>query len=142
MHLQSKGVTGNDSRVDPATHDPLGLTSYEVGGFYDEMFGPDGVARPSCQFLAQKLASLAAGELQRRQKAADHELLNMGITFNVYGHAAGTEKVWPFDLIPRVIDEKEWLHIEAGLKQRIRALNMFINDMYHDQLIVKDGVFP
>lgn len=142
MHFQSMGVTGNDYRVDPANHDPLGLTSYEVGGFYDEMFGPDGVARPSCQFLAQKLASLAAGELQRRQKAADHELLNMGITFNVYGHAAGTEKVWPFDLIPRVIDEKEWLHIEAGLKQRIRALNMFINDMYHDQLIVKDGVFP
>ncbi len=113
-----------------------------MSGFYDEMFGPDGVARPSCQFLAQKLASLAAGELQRRQKAADHELLNMGITFNVYGHAAGTEKIWPFDLIPRVIDEKEWLYIEAGLKQRIRALNMFINDMYHDQLIVKDGVFP
>jgi uncharacterized circularly permuted ATP-grasp superfamily protein len=60
----------------------------------------------------------------------------------VYGHEAGTEKIWPFDLIPRIIENSEWKYIEAGLKQRIRALNMFIDDMYHDQKIVRDGVFP
>jgi len=66
----------------------------------------------------------------------------MGITFNVYGHEAGTEKIWPFDLIPRIIDFAEWKFIEAGLRQRITALNLFINDMYHDQKIVRDGIFP
>ncbi|WP_409994288.1 circularly permuted type 2 ATP-grasp protein [Pirellula sp. SH-Sr6A] len=106
------------------------------------MFNERGEARAAAKFLVNKLAGLASGELQLRQKAADHELLNMGITFNVYGHAAGTEKVWPFDLIPRIIEEQEWQSIELGLKQRIRALNMFIDDMYHEQRIVKDGVFP
>ncbi len=135
-------MDGIEYRVDPSNHDPLGITSYQTNGFFDEMFDERGDARHAAKFLVNKLAGLAAGELQLRQKAADHELLNMGITFNVYGHAAGTEKVWPFDLIPRIIEEQEWLAIEAGLKQRIRALNMFIDDMYHEQRIVKDGVFP
>ena len=78
----------------------------------------------------------------RRQKAADLALLNMGITFNVYGHAAGTEKVWPFDIIPRIIEFEEWKSIERGLKQRIHALNLFIDDLYHDQKILRDGVLP
>lgn len=135
-------MDGIEYRVDPSNHDPLGITSYQTNGFFDEMFDGNGDSRPAAKFLVNKLARLASGELQLRQKAADHELLNMGITFNVYGHAAGTEKVWPFDLIPRIIEEQEWLAIEAGLKQRIRALNMFIDDMYHEQRIVKDGVFP
>jgi len=122
--------------------DPLKISQYDTKGFYDEMFTADGQARPGVEFLANKLAGLPLGELPRRQRAADHELLNMGITFNVYGHSAGTEKVWPFDLIPRVIQEEEWLYVERGLKQRIRALNMFIDDLYSDQKIVKDGVFP
>ncbi len=120
----------------------MSLRDYDTVGFYDEMFTLEGNPRPVAQRLAQRLASLDSGELQRRQKAADHELMNMGITFNVYGHEAGTEKVWPFDLIPRIIDEEEWIKIEAGLKQRIRALNMFIDDMYHDQKIIRDGVVP
>jgi uncharacterized circularly permuted ATP-grasp superfamily protein len=69
-------------------------------------------------------------------------LLNMGITFNVYGHEAGTEKIWPFDIMPRIIEAREWRGIEAGLKQRITALNLFIDDLYHDQKIVRDGVVP
>ena len=77
--------------------------------------------------------SLSDGELQRRQKAADLALLNMGITFNVYGHEAGTEKVWPFDIVPRIIDAREWDRIERGLKQRIHALNLFIDDVYNEQ---------
>ena len=120
----------------------LNVPDYDTGGFYDEMFCQDGKPRPCTQVLAQRLMTLSDGELQRRQMSADVELLNMGITFNVYGHAAGTEKIWPFDLIPRVLDDAEWQHIEAGLKQRITALNLFIDDLYHDQKIVKDGVFP
>jgi len=80
--------------------------TYETGEFYDEMFDQDGVPRPRAKMLAQRLMSLSDGELQRRQKAADLALLNMGITFNVYGHEAGTEKVWPFDIVPRILDAK------------------------------------
>ncbi len=118
------------------------LREYDTVGFYDEMFQQDGVPRPSAQRLADRLANLDSAELQRRQRAADHELMNMGITFNVYGHDAGTEKVWPFDLIPRIIELDEWNYIEKGLKQRIRALNMFIDDMYHDQRIIREGIMP
>ena len=107
------------------------LREYDTVGFYDEMFQQDGVPRPSAQRLADRLANLDSVELQRRQRAADHELMNMGITFNVYGHDAGTEKVWPFDLIPRIIELEEWNYIEKGLKQRNRALNMFNEDIYH-----------
>ncbi len=120
----------------------LRVAEYDTGGFFDEMFSADGAPRPSAQLLANRLNTLSDGELQRRQKAADLALLNMGITFNVYGHEAGTEKVWPFDLVPRIIGDQEWKFIDAGLRQRIKALNLFINDIYHDQQIVRDGVFP
>ena len=66
----------------------------------------------------------------------------MGITFNVYGHEAGTEKVWPFDLLPRIIDAHEWKTVESGLRQRIYALNLFVDDLYNDCKIVKDGKIP
>ncbi len=116
--------------------------TYETGEFYDEMFEQNGVPRPRARMLAQRLMSLSDGELQRRQKAADLALLNMGITFNVYGHEAGTEKVWPFDIVPRILDAKEWGQIERGLKQRIHALNLFIDDVYNDRRIIRDGVVP
>jgi uncharacterized circularly permuted ATP-grasp superfamily protein len=115
---------------------------YDTEGFYDEMFDHDKKPRPRAEMLAAHLRGMTDGELQLRQKSADIELLNMGITFNVYGNDAGTEKVWPFDLIPRIIEHHEWKMIEAGLKQRIIALNMFIDDMYNEQRIVCDGIFP
>lgn len=118
------------------------LREYDTVGFYDEMFLQDGSPRPSAQRLAERLANLDSAELQRRQRAADHELMNMGITFNVYGNEAGTEKVWPFDLIPRIIELDEWKNIEEGLKQRIYALNMFIADMYDEQRIIREGIMP
>lgn len=118
------------------------FSDYDTGGFYDEMFDEEGIPRGPAKLLASRLKSLSSGELQRRQKAADQALLNMGITFNVYGHQQGTEKIWPFDLIPRIIESREWKAIEAGLRQRITALNLFIHDMYHDRRIVRDGVFP
>src|SRR5262245_7371317 len=112
--------------------------TYSTDGFYDEMFSADGLPRSIAQMLVQNIESLTDGELERRQKAADLALLNMGITFTVYGHEAGTEKVWPFDIVPRIIEAGEWDHIERGLRQRITALNLFIDDIYHQQRIVKD----
>ena len=106
---------------------------YLTEGFYDEMFQADGRPRSTSAALFQRLSALSDGELQRRQKAADLTLLDMGITFNVYGHAAGTEKIWPFDLVPRIVAAAEWDFIERGLKQRIHALNLFIDDIYHEQ---------
>jgi uncharacterized circularly permuted ATP-grasp superfamily protein len=120
----------------------LSFADYDTAGFYDELLFDDGTPRPRAELLAWRLKTLSDGELARRQRAADQMLLNMGITFNVYGHTAGTEKIWPFDLIPRIIESDEWRWIEAGLKQRIRALNLFIDDMYHERRIVRDGVFP
>ncbi len=120
----------------------MNFDHYETEGFYDEMYDPHGLPRPRGEHLARRLRSLSAGELQRRQKAADLALLNMGITFNVYGHEAGEEKVWPFDIVPRIIEYDEWIQVERGLKQRIRALNLFIDDLYNDQNILRDKVIP
>ena len=119
-----------------------GFDVYNTDGFYDEMFAPDGSPRPAAQMLVERIDSFSEGELTRRQIAAEHALLRMGITFNVYADEQGVEKIFPFDLIPRIIDADEWSWIERGLKQRIHALNLFINDVYHDQKILKDGVVP
>ncbi len=126
---------------EPMTAAPV-FSTYNTDGFYDEIYDQAGQPRPEAALMASRLNALSPGELQLRQRTADHELLNMGITFNVYGHEAGTEKVWPFDLIPRIINEPEWRYIEDGLKQRITALNLFIDDIYNEQKIVRDGVFP
>src|SRR4030095_5697012 len=85
---------------------------------------------------------LPDGELLRRQRSAERALLNLGITFGVYGDTAGQERIFPFDLVPRIVAAHERSRIERGLKQRITALNLFINDVYHDQAILKDGVVP
>jgi uncharacterized circularly permuted ATP-grasp superfamily protein len=88
------------------------------------------------------IKSLAVGELLNRQKAAEQELMQQGITFNVYGEGAGVEKIFPFDIVPRIVGAGEWRRIERGLKQRIHALNLFIDDIYHEQKILKDGIIP
>src|SRR5215210_1324489 len=91
---------------------------------------------------ARRNEALPVGELRRRQQAAEKTLLQMGITFNVYGAQDGTERIWPFDLVPRIVPAYEWERIERGLKQRITALNLFIDDIYHDQKILRDKVIP
>lgn len=116
--------------------------SYQTENFYDELFYPNGQPRPGGRLLVEKINSLPPGELNQRQEAIERALLRMGITFAVYGDQAGTEKIFPFDIVPRIIEPFEWSHIEAGLKQRIMALNMFINDIYHDQEIVKEEIVP
>jgi uncharacterized circularly permuted ATP-grasp superfamily protein len=86
--------------------------------------------------------TLPPGEIERRQRSAERALMAMGITFNVYGDNEGTERIFPFDLVPRIVSAAEWRTIERGLKQRIRALNLFIDDIYHERRILKDRVIP
>ncbi len=111
-------------------------------GPYDEVFAAEGQPRPAATELASALEHLGAAELQARQDTADLDILTMGITFTVYSDGRGIDRAWPLDVIPRVIAADEWAHIEAGLIQRLIALNRFIDDIYNDQRIVADGVFP
>lgn len=120
----------------------MNFNGYDRGLFFDEMFDESNQPRMVARTLAQNIESLAPGEMLNRQRAADRALLQMGITFNVYGESAGVEKTLPFDLVPRIVSASEWERIERGLKQRIHALNLFIDDLYHDQRILKDGVVP
>ncbi len=120
----------------------VNFDGYEIGPFYDEMFEAPGVARPGTRLLLDKLRSLPPNELLTRQAAAEKIFFDLGITFSVYGHEQGTEKIFPFDIVPRVIEAEEWDHLERGLKQRIHALNLFLDDIYHDQKILRDNVVP
>ena len=118
------------------------LDGYDTGGFYDEMFDAAGQPRPEARYLLETIGSLGDGQLQRCQQAAERILVQLGITFNVYGDSAGTERPFPFDLVPRIVTSDEWDWIERGLKQRIHALNQFIADIYGPQRILKDGIIP
>ncbi|HEY4084472.1 MAG TPA: circularly permuted type 2 ATP-grasp protein [Bryobacteraceae bacterium] len=118
------------------------LDRYQTEGFYDEMFDAFGAPREGAKLLYDTIASLDDGQFLRCQRSAEQILLQLGITFNVYGDSAGAERIFPFDLIPRIVTAQEWEWIERGLKQRIRVLNTFIDDVYHDQRILKAGVIP
>jgi uncharacterized circularly permuted ATP-grasp superfamily protein len=120
----------------------MDVTSYEPGLFFDEMFDVERRPRQGCGLLARTLATLPEADLARRQRSAERAMLHMGITFSVYGHEAGTEKILPFDLVPRVVPASEWTTIARGLAQRSRALNLFIDDIYHARRVVTDGVVP
>src|SRR6266545_5515920 len=115
---------------------------YEPGPFFDEMFEAPGLPRPHYRALADRLAALSVEEFEERRHAVDVSFLNQGIGFTVYGQDEGLERIFPFDLIPRVIPGNEWNHIERGLVQRVRALNLFLNDVYHGQRILRDGRIP
>ncbi len=114
--------------------------TYDTGGFWDEMFDAEGRPRPHYLPLMRKLATLSPDEVARRQAAADRSFYGMGITFAVSHDPLGIEKILPFDLIPRIILPEEWQRIERGLEQRVRALNLFLADVYHEQRILADGV--
>jgi uncharacterized circularly permuted ATP-grasp superfamily protein len=109
---------------------------------WDEMMAAHGGPRLQAQSLYEKMEAVPREVWTARQEEADLLFLNQGITFNVYGAAEGTEKVFPYDLIPRILTSKEWTRIEAGLDQRLRALNLFLWDLYHEQDILKAGVVP
>ncbi len=116
--------------------------TYDPEDFYDELIEKDGTPRPGVQLLVDRIESLPKGDLTLKQKEAEALLLKMGITFNVYGQDEGTEKIFPFDIIPRIIPSDDWQQIESGLKQRIFALNEFLQDIYNDKKILKDKVVP
>ena len=122
---------------------PIKWKEYEVGNFYDELIQNNGKPRSYAATLANYLTSLATEELESLRAASELSIKEMGITFTVYTQEEGSiDRSWPFDIIPRIIAKSEWDRIELGLKQRVRALNLFIHDIYHEQKIVKDKVFP
>src|SRR5919202_1295114 len=104
--------------------------NYWLGGAYDEMFATEGTPRPAYRELYHRLLEMETDDLRRRQDAADLAFLNQGITFTVYGAQEGIERIWPYDLLPRIITGDEWRTIERGLAQRITALNHFLGDIY------------
>ncbi len=115
---------------------------YPLDSAFDEMRTPNGGIRPHYQALLETLASLPHEELLRRKQSADLAFLTQGITFTVYGREEGTERIFPYDLLPRLIAAKEWERIERGLTQRITALNAFLKDVYGEGKILKDKVVP
>ena len=110
--------------------------------FYDGYFDADGQARPACRGLVRQIEELGGEGLRALQGTAEVSLLNQGITFTVYADDRGTEKIMPFDILPRVVTPSEWRQVEQGLAQRLRALNRFLADIYSEQRILKDGVIP
>jgi uncharacterized circularly permuted ATP-grasp superfamily protein len=118
------------------------LMSYEANGVFDEMMAPTGQPRPHYSGVAGRLKGLHPADFVRRRRIADVSFRNQGITFTVYGDQRGVEKIMPFDLIPRIIPAYEWDTIERGLVQRITALNLFCQDVYHDQRILREGIIP
>jgi uncharacterized circularly permuted ATP-grasp superfamily protein len=120
----------------------LNFDNYEVGDFFDEMWAAPGKVRPHYESLVRRIGELKDGEIERIYQLASQTFLNQGVTFTVYSDNQGTERIFPFDPIPRIIPASEWDHIERGLVQRITALNLFLKDIYHDQKIIKDGVVP
>ena len=119
---------------------PVNYAKQAMG--YDEMFDQEGCPRPPSKNFVTRLESFSQTDLRQRQQTAELNLHNLGITFTVYGHEEGTEKIWPFDLLPRIIDADEWTQVCNGLKQRVHALNLFIDDIYNDQRIIKDKKIP
>src|ERR1700736_2480636 len=121
---------------------PAPFHEYELDDAFDEMVDASGTVRPHYRHIYEALRELTADELRRRQQIADLSFLHQGITFTVYGRDEGTERIFPNDLLPRILTNDEWVPIERGLTQRITALNLFLKDLYHEGRILNDGVVP
>ena len=128
----------------PAPASPAGelFSDYVLDRAYDEMFAASGQPRPHCQALVEDLLAASLPQLRQHQTEADKAFLTQGITFTVYGDEAGTERIFPYDLLPRIITAAEWATIERGLTQRLTAINLFLRDIYHDGRILEEGVVP
>jgi uncharacterized circularly permuted ATP-grasp superfamily protein len=121
---------------------PPPFDDYTADGFYDEMVAPDGSVRPHYARFLEHFARIDREDYETRRRTVDFAFLRQGVTFNVYGDTKGAERIFPFDLVPRIIPASEWEHLEAGLVQRITALNLYLHDIYHEQHILKDGILP
>ncbi|MBN8909983.1 MAG: circularly permuted type 2 ATP-grasp protein, partial [Rhodospirillales bacterium] len=106
------------------------------------MLRPGQPTHPALSLLLSRLAAMPIESLRRRAADAERDLLERGITFTVYSDATAIDRILPFDLIPRVLTPPEWRQIETGVIQRVRALNMFLHDIYHEQKVLKDGIIP
>lgn len=130
------------SAVPSRIHLPPSFVNYQIDTAYDEMFASPGVPREHYRAMHQTLLKLPPEQLRRSQQAADLAFLHEGITFTVYGSKEGTERIFPNDLLPRIITAREWAKIEKGLTQRLTALNLFLRDIYHEGRILSDKVIP
>jgi len=113
-----------------------------IGGVWDEMYGPDSAVRDHYRKVIDYISAESADDLNKKEELAKRLFMSQGITFTVYNSGEGIEKIFPFDIIPRIITAKEWDLVEKGIKQRLTALNLFIKDVYHNQFIIKDGIVP
>ena len=118
------------------------LEDYAPGGFYCELVGAAKLPAPHTRTVRERIDGLSLAELRRRAQAAEHELFNLGVTFTVYTDREQIDRILPFDVIPRVLSAEEWAMIERGVVQRVTALNRFIEDVYHEQRILRDGIVP
>lgn len=125
-----------------ATHRPIFSGYSTLDGTYDELFTNAGTPRPEFATTIELIDKVGVAELKIRQALASQALLTGGITFSVYSDQRGVERIFPFDVIPRLVSASDWERVERGLMQRITALNMFLQDIYSDQKILKDGVIP
>ncbi len=116
--------------------------NYNLENFHDEMFDKNGNTRNSYKIFREETEKLTYADMLNKQFAAERSLMAMGITFNVYNEDQGTERIMPVDIIPRIVEKNEWAKLEKGLTQRINALNMFLDDIYNEQKILKDGIIP
>ncbi len=122
---------------------PAGLLEdYEPGGFYCELLGAAKLPASHTRTVRERIDGLSLAELRRRAQAAEHELFNLGVTFTVYTDREQIDRILPFDVIPRVLSAAEWATIERGVVQRVTALNRFIEDVYHEQRILREGIVP
>jgi len=126
----------------PAAPRSGALAQYDAGGFYCEMTNRGSAAPAQIRDLVAHLDSFDVEQLRQRATSAEAELYNLGITFTVYSERDSIDRILPFDLIPRIITAAEWTSLEAGVRQRVAALNMFLWDIYHDQKVLRDGVIP
>ncbi|HVN64404.1 MAG TPA: circularly permuted type 2 ATP-grasp protein [Candidatus Binataceae bacterium] len=121
---------------------PVSAAYHPAEGAFDEMFRPDGSARPECSAVTEAVFGRGVDELSKIHASAERMLLRSGVTFNVYGESAGAERIFPFDVVPRAIDSPTWATLESGLIQRVKALNAFVADVYGEGNILKDGIVP
>ncbi|MCZ2723188.1 circularly permuted type 2 ATP-grasp protein [Marinomonas sp. 15G1-11] len=115
---------------------------YDSNDFFDELITESQEPRAPSKKLVNYLSSLEVDELEKRRLMAEATIQEMGVSFTVYTEEGNIDRAWPFDIIPRTISAADWKIAEAGLKQRLTALNLFINDLYHDQNVIKDGIIP
>ena len=116
--------------------------NYDPNGFYDELIGSRGRPRAAGRVVARQMRSLTPDQIRERQEAAELAVKTMGVTFTVHAEGANLDRAWPYDIIPRTISGREWDRVEAGLVQRLTALNLFIDDVYNEQKVFTDAVVP